>query len=155
MEWWRWWAQLTGWIIIAIPGLPQQTLVQKQVSWCWTWVAQALCQRLETFWKTCSWTVISFSCLSRGTVTKQMCILINTPTHREWLMFNTFPFSLSVPISVLGPLIAKRRTPDIQEKYGQIGGGSPILKWTRKQVYFSPFSTLDSKAAFPPLKKLN
>ncbi|XP_046650036.1 ferrochelatase, mitochondrial-like [Daphnia pulicaria] len=35
--------------------------------------------------------------------------------------------------SVLGPLIAKRRTPDIQEKYGQIGGGSPILKWTRKQ----------------------
>jgi hypothetical protein len=91
---------------------------------------------LETFWKTCSWTVISFSCLSRGTVTKQMCILINTPTHREWLMFNTFPFSLSVPISVLGPLIAKRRTPDIQEKYGQIGGGSPILKWTRKQVSY-------------------
>ena len=36
--------------------------------------------------------------------------------------------------SVLGPYIAKRRTPDIQEKYGQIGGGSPILKWTRKQV---------------------
>lgn len=35
---------------------------------------------------------------------------------------------------VLGPYIAKRRTPDIQEKYGQIGGGSPILKWTRKQV---------------------
>ncbi len=39
--------------------------------------------------------------------------------------------------SVLGPYIAKRRTPDIQEKYGQIGGGSPILKWTRKQVSFS------------------
>ena len=36
--------------------------------------------------------------------------------------------------SVLGPYIAKRRTPDIQEKYGQIGGGSPILNWTRKQV---------------------
>lgn len=35
--------------------------------------------------------------------------------------------------SKLGPYIAKRRTPDIQKKYGQIGGGSPILKWTRKQ----------------------
>lgn len=37
--------------------------------------------------------------------------------------------------SKLGPYIAKRRTPDIQKKYGQIGGGSPILKWTRKQVF--------------------
>ncbi len=58
-------------------------------------------------------------------------------------MFNTFLFFLSLfcpaSSSVLGPYIAKRRTPDIQEKYGQIGGGSPILKWTRKQVYFSPF----------------
>jgi len=35
--------------------------------------------------------------------------------------------------STLGPMIAKRRTPAIQEKYAQIGGGSPILKWTRLQ----------------------
>ncbi|XP_054162405.1 ferrochelatase, mitochondrial-like [Oppia nitens] len=35
--------------------------------------------------------------------------------------------------SKLGPLIAKRRTPKIQEKYGQIGGGSPIKQWTEKQ----------------------
>ncbi|KAI9033771.1 ferrochelatase [Phycomyces nitens] len=29
--------------------------------------------------------------------------------------------------------IAKRRSPSIREQYAQIGGGSPILKWTRKQ----------------------
>lgn len=34
----------------------------------------------------------------------------------------------------MGPFIAKRRTPDIQKKYGEIGGGSPILMWTKKQV---------------------
>jgi protoheme ferro-lyase len=36
--------------------------------------------------------------------------------------------------SILGPRIAKRRTPSIQEKYAEIGGGSPILKWTKIQV---------------------
>ncbi|KAG7163130.1 ferrochelatase, mitochondrial-like [Homarus americanus] len=30
----------------------------------------------------------------------------------------------------MGPWIAKRRTPSIQEKYDEIGGGSPIFKWT-------------------------
>eukprot|EP00937_MAST-01D_sp_MAST-1D-sp2_P008061 g8061.t1 len=33
----------------------------------------------------------------------------------------------------LGPYIAKRRTPKIQEQYKQIGGGSPIGKWTDLQ----------------------
>jgi len=33
----------------------------------------------------------------------------------------------------LGPLIAKRRTPSIIEKYNEIGGGSPIFQWTTKQ----------------------
>ncbi|GFQ93214.1 ferrochelatase, mitochondrial [Trichonephila clavata] len=33
----------------------------------------------------------------------------------------------------LGPFIAKRRTPSIIKKYDEIGGGSPILKWTDKQ----------------------
>ncbi|RZC41853.1 ferrochelatase, mitochondrial, partial [Asbolus verrucosus] len=33
----------------------------------------------------------------------------------------------------LGPWIAKRRTPEVQKKYEEIGGGSPILKWTNKQ----------------------
>jgi ferrochelatase len=35
--------------------------------------------------------------------------------------------------SRLGPLIAKRRTPSIIEKYNEIGGGSPISKWTQLQ----------------------
>ncbi|SCV71806.1 BQ2448_4500 [Microbotryum intermedium] len=35
--------------------------------------------------------------------------------------------------SYLAPLIAKRRTPKIEAQYAAIGGGSPILKWTRIQ----------------------
>lgn len=35
--------------------------------------------------------------------------------------------------SYLAPLIAKRRTPKIQDQYKQIGGGSPIKKWTELQ----------------------
>lgn len=35
--------------------------------------------------------------------------------------------------SKLGPFIAKRRTPKIQEQYRRIGGGSPIKKWTETQ----------------------
>ncbi|KAE8751700.1 hypothetical protein FOCC_FOCC001548 [Frankliniella occidentalis] len=33
----------------------------------------------------------------------------------------------------LGPYIAKRRTADVIKKYAEIGGGSPILKWTQLQ----------------------
>jgi len=33
----------------------------------------------------------------------------------------------------LGKWLASRRTPSIQEKYAEIGGGSPIFKWTDKQ----------------------
>ncbi|RNA39910.1 mitochondrial [Brachionus plicatilis] len=33
----------------------------------------------------------------------------------------------------LAPFIAKRRTPKIQDQYKQIGGGSPIKKWTELQ----------------------
>lgn len=33
----------------------------------------------------------------------------------------------------LGPWIARRRTPDVKKKYEEIGGGSPILKWTNIQ----------------------
>ncbi|KAL4221724.1 hypothetical protein ACF0H5_019979 [Mactra antiquata] len=35
--------------------------------------------------------------------------------------------------SRLGPAIAKRRTPGIQKQYHEIGGGSPIKKWTTIQ----------------------
>jgi len=34
----------------------------------------------------------------------------------------------------LGPYIARRRTSEVQKKYAEIGGGSPILKWTNIQV---------------------
>lgn len=35
--------------------------------------------------------------------------------------------------SKLGPWIAQRRTEEVQKKYNEIGGGSPILKWTNLQ----------------------
>nr|CCA26575.1 ferrochelatase putative [Albugo laibachii Nc14]CCA27299.1 ferrochelatase putative [Albugo laibachii Nc14] len=35
--------------------------------------------------------------------------------------------------SVVGPWVARRRTPKITEQYAKIGGGSPILKWTNIQ----------------------
>lgn len=41
---------------------------------------------------------------------------------------------IQLPVqSKLGPWIAKRRTPEVQKKYSEIGGGSPILKWTNLQ----------------------
>lgn len=41
---------------------------------------------------------------------------------------------IQLPVqSKLGPWIAKRRTPEVQKKYAEIGGGSPILKWTKLQ----------------------
>jgi protoporphyrin/coproporphyrin ferrochelatase len=35
--------------------------------------------------------------------------------------------------SRLGPFIARRRTPKVQRLYEEIGGGSPLLDWTRRQ----------------------
>ncbi|KAJ8402119.1 hypothetical protein AAFF_G00373540 [Aldrovandia affinis] len=41
---------------------------------------------------------------------------------------------MTLPVqNKLGPFIAKRRTPKIQEQYSRIGGGSPIKKWTTMQ----------------------
>ncbi|XP_026571130.1 ferrochelatase, mitochondrial [Pseudonaja textilis] len=41
---------------------------------------------------------------------------------------------MTLPVqNKLGPFIAKRRTPKIQEQYRRIGGGSPIKKWTEAQ----------------------
>ncbi|KAB0365378.1 hypothetical protein FD754_009534 [Muntiacus muntjak] len=41
---------------------------------------------------------------------------------------------MTLPIqNKLGPFIAKRRTPKIQEQYRRIGGGSPIKMWTSRQ----------------------
>jgi len=36
--------------------------------------------------------------------------------------------------SYLGPLISRRRTPKIQKQYAEIGGGSPIRKWSEYQA---------------------
>lgn len=35
--------------------------------------------------------------------------------------------------SKLGQWIAQRRTAEVQKRYQEIGGGSPILKWTQLQ----------------------
>ena len=35
--------------------------------------------------------------------------------------------------NTLGPFIARRRTPRIQQQYAEIGGGSPIRRWTDAQ----------------------
>lgn len=42
-----------------------------------------------------------------------------------FFLFNSF--------SQLAPWIAKRRTPKVIEQYREIGGGSPIRKWTEIQ----------------------
>lgn len=34
---------------------------------------------------------------------------------------------------ILAPIIARRRTPQIEQQYAEIGGGSPILKYTQLQ----------------------
>lgn len=52
----------------------------------------------------------------------------SSPRHRTLRQLIPLPFQ-----SVLAPLIAKRRTPKIEKQYAAIGGGSPILKWTRIQ----------------------
>ncbi|KAF2743028.1 ferrochelatase mitochondrial precursor [Sporormia fimetaria CBS 119925] len=36
--------------------------------------------------------------------------------------------------SFIGPLIARRRTPKIEKQYAEIGGGSPIRKWSEFQA---------------------
>ncbi|KAI7870446.1 ferrochelatase [Spinellus fusiger] len=41
---------------------------------------------------------------------------------------------MKLPVQpLLSKWIAKRRTPSIKEQYAKIGGGSPILSWTRQQ----------------------
>ncbi len=52
--------------------------------------------------------------------------------------YENFIFTLRFYLNIfyfrtLGPWIARRRTPSIQEQYAKIGGGSPIKMWTEKQ----------------------
>lgn len=40
---------------------------------------------------------------------------------------------MRIVCSKLAPWIARRRTPTIQKRYQEIGGGSPIRMWTDQQ----------------------
>ncbi len=54
--------------------------------------------------------------------------------HSFLLRLFSDPDLIPLPFqSHLAKWIAKRRTPKIQEQYAQIGGGSPIRKWTQLQ----------------------
>ncbi|KRT79320.1 hypothetical protein AMK59_8659, partial [Oryctes borbonicus] len=60
------------------------------------------------------------------TIDKVADYLLRIMTDREMIQL---PFMQNK----LGPWIAQRRTPEVQKKYQEIGGGSPILKWTKLQ----------------------
>lgn len=46
----------------------------------------------------------------------------------------TDPDIIQLPLQTIsGPIIAKRRTPMVQQRYKEIGGGSPIFRYTSKQ----------------------
>ncbi|KAJ0399351.1 hypothetical protein ATCC90586_006806 [Pythium insidiosum] len=55
----------------------------------------------------------------------------------QFFLTNLFTDPEIIPMgpvqNVVGPYVAKRRTPKIRDQYEQIGGGSPILKWTNIQ----------------------
>lgn len=55
----------------------------------------------------------------------------------QFFLTNLFTDPEIIPMGklqpVVGPWVAKRRTPRISEQYAAIGGGSPILKWTNVQ----------------------
>lgn len=60
---------------------------------------------------------------------------INTDQVHDYLLgIMTDRDMIQLPMqSTLGPWIARRRTAEVQKKYNEIGGGSPILKWTELQ----------------------
>lgn len=54
----------------------------------------------------------------------------------QFFLTNLFSDPDLIPLPAqkwLAPILAKRRTPKIEQQYDEIGGGSPILKWTREQ----------------------
>ncbi|XP_067012528.2 ferrochelatase, mitochondrial [Anabrus simplex] len=54
--------------------------------------------------------------------------------HEYLLRIMTDRDMIQLPFqSKLGPYIAQRRTAEVQQKYKEIGGGSPIFKWTTLQ----------------------
>lgn len=63
--------------------------------------------------------------------------MIQLPMQRFYKLYAVYIYDETVLIEIccskLGPWIAKRRTAEVQKKYSEIGGGSPILQWTNKQ----------------------
>ncbi|VEN35368.1 unnamed protein product [Callosobruchus maculatus] len=53
--------------------------------------------------------------------------------HKIMTDTDMIQFPAFIPQHRFGPWIAKRRAPKVAKKYEEIGGGSPILKWTRLQ----------------------
>ncbi|XP_067619679.1 ferrochelatase, mitochondrial isoform X2 [Eurosta solidaginis] len=78
---------------------------------------------------------------STGTKPKTAILMLNMggPQHTDQvhdylLRIMTDRDMIQLPVqSRLGPWIAQRRTAEVQKKYNEIGGGSPILKWTELQ----------------------
>ena len=78
---------------------------------------------------------------STNTQPKTAIVLLNmggpeTSAQVEPFLFNLFSDKDLIPLplqSQLAPWIAKRRTPKIQQQYDEIGGGSPIKHWTKRQ----------------------
>ncbi|XP_055315842.1 ferrochelatase, mitochondrial [Sitodiplosis mosellana] len=81
-------------------------------------------------------------CYSFGVVKPKTAVLLlnmggpqNTDQVHDYLLrIMTDRDMIQLPFQgKLGPWIANRRTPEVQKKYREIGGGSPILKWTNLQ----------------------
>lgn len=77
----------------------------------------------------------------RSTDPKTAILMLNmggpqctSQVHEYLLRIMTDRDMIQLPVqSKLGPWIAQRRTQEVQKKYEEIGGGSPILKWTELQ----------------------
>jgi ferrochelatase len=82
--------------------------------------------------------------------------IIPLPAQKYISHRNVFILNQTIYFRTLGPLIARRRTPSIQEQYAKIGGGSPIKMWTEKQGagmvklldQISPSTGIDMKQVF-------
>lgn len=82
---------------------------------------------------------LSASAVNQGPKTGILMLNMGGPQHTHevhdyLLRIMTDRDMIQLPFqSKLGPWIARRRTAEVQKKYNEIGGGSPILKWTTLQ----------------------
>lgn len=84
-------------------------------------------------------TAVRYSSQQQKAKTAILMLNMGGPQHTDQvhdylLRIMTDRDMIQLPVqSKLGPWIAHRRTPEVQKKYKEIGGGSPILKWTELQ----------------------